>query len=298
MKTFSLTRISNSVRTQRIFLCVALVAVACLGGCMHWGPNKAERSSSVVSFLYPNATSPLAPTNIPVLRVPLRIGIAFVPSGSANPHGGHRRAATDLSEMQKTELLRRVAAEFRGLDYIESIEIVPTTYLRPGGSFENLEQVRRMLNFDVITLVAYDQLQFTNENLLSFAYWTIVGAYIVRGNKNDTQTLMEAAVYDVASRNLLFRAPGTSQVKEGSTLIEVERRLREHSVKGFEQATDDLIKNLKVQLEDFRTRLRQAPDTIAKVQLKPGYKGGGAVDWPFGAALALLVAAAWRAGRA
>jgi rhombotail lipoprotein len=61
-----------------------------------------------------------------VLRLPLRVGIAFVPGVS------------DISEQQKTLLLTRVAAEFKGLDYIQSIEIVPSTYLRTGGGFENL----------------------------------------------------------------------------------------------------------------------------------------------------------------
>jgi rhombotail lipoprotein len=50
----------------------------------------------------------------------------------------------------------RVAAEFKGLDYIQSIEIVPSTYLRTSGGFDNLNQVRSLLGVDVIGLVAYD----------------------------------------------------------------------------------------------------------------------------------------------
>lgn len=259
--------------------------------------RKTERSSSVVAFLYPDAKNPLAPTSIPVLRLPLRVGIAFVPAGGANGRGGYYRSPGDLSELQKNTLLQRVAVEFKGRDYIESIEIVPTTYLRTGGGFDNLEQVRRMLNFDVVALVAYDQIQFTNENFLSLAYWTIVGAYVFHGNKNDTQTLMEAAVYDIPSRNLLFRAPGGSQLQAGTTLIEVDRRLREDSSKSFELATDDLIKNLKVQLEEFRTRVRQAPNTVAKIEHKPGYKGGGALGWEFAGVLAVLLGLGWRQRR-
>lgn len=70
--------------------------------------------------------------------------------------------------------MERVAAEFKGRDYIQSIEIIPTSYLRPAGGFANLNQVRSLLGVDVIALVAYDQAQFTNENILSLAYWTIV----------------------------------------------------------------------------------------------------------------------------
>jgi rhombotail lipoprotein len=273
----------------------ASVILLSVAGCHFMGSRKTERSSSVVSFLYPKQANPLPPTSIPVLRLPLRVGIAFVPSGTAQQNGGYHRGASDLSEMQKTALLQRVAAEFKGREFIEAIEIVPTTYLRPEGSFENLEQVRRMLNFDVIALVAYDQVQFTNENLLSLAYWTIVGAYVFHGNKNDTHTLMEAAVYDIASRHLLFRAPGASQVKAGSTFVDMERRLRDDSSKGFNEATDDLIKNLKMQLEDFRLRAKQAPGTVARIEHKPGYRGSGACDGIFAAALALLLGArAWQ----
>lgn len=285
----------SSRKYYRAHWMLALVlAVAALGlnGCFSDHMRRSGRSSSVVAFLYPDIKEPIAPSSIPVLRLPLRVGIAFVPMGGGkNPN--YYPAGSGLSEMQKNQLLQRVAAEFKGRDYIESIEIVPTTYLRPGGGFDNLEQVRRMLNFDVVALVAFDQVQFTNENVLSLAYWTIVGAYVVHGNKNDTQTLMEAAVYDIASRNLLFRAPGASQVKAGSTLVDTDRRLREDSGKGFEQATDDLIKNLKTQLEDFRVRVRQAPETVARIEHKPGYKGGGALGWEFAATLAMLAGVRW-----
>jgi len=178
------------------------------GGCFSTGargPRKTERSSSVVAYLYPDQANPLPPTSIPVLRLPLRVGIAFVPTGT----GKHSYYSdTGVSEQQKSLLLERVAAEFRGRDYIQSIELVPSTYLRAGGGFDNLNQVRSLLGVDVIALVAYDQVQFTNTNFLSLSYWTIVGAYIFQGNKNDTQTMMEAAVYDIPSRHLLFRAPG------------------------------------------------------------------------------------------
>jgi rhombotail lipoprotein len=251
------------------------------GGCFSAGsrgPRKTERSSSVVAYLYPNQANPLPPTSIPVLRLPLRVGIAFVPGVS------------DISEQQKTLLLARVAAEFKGLDYIQSIEIVPSTYLRAGGGFDNLNQVRSLLGVDVIGLVAYDQVQFTNTNFLSLSYWTIVGAYIFHGNKNDTQTLMEAAVYDIASRHLLFRAPGASRVEAGAAAVYVPQRLRADSASGFDAATTELIANLKLQLASFRERVKNSPGEV-KIEHKPGYTGGGSVGGGFAAALGLLLLA-------
>jgi rhombotail lipoprotein len=270
-------------------------AVSIAGAGCFFHPRKTQRSSSVVAFLYPRQANPVPPTSIPVLRVPLRVGIAFVPTGTVNSQGTYLGASgSDLSELQKSALLQRVAAEFKGRDYIESIEIVPSMYLRPGGGFDNLDQVSRMLNFDVVALVAYDQVQFTDQNFLSLAYWTIVGAYVFRGDKNDTQTLMEAAVYDVPSRHLLFRAAGTDEKRASSAAVYVSEKLREDSAASFQGATDQLIANLKVQLEDFRTRVRQAPDTVARIERKPGYTGGGSFGAGFAVALALLAGVRWR----
>ena len=275
------------------------LAVALLGallfftgcaGVLH-GPRKADRSSSVVNFLYPGEAMPLPPTDIPVLRLPLRVGVAFVPSGK-----GDRWADTGVTEAQKAVLMERIAQEFRGKEFIQSIEIIPSTYLRPGGGFANLDQISGLLGVDVVALVAYDQVQFSNENKLSLAYWTIVGAYIFHGNKNDTHTMMEAAVYDIRSRHLLFRAPGASQQTENTTLAGINDRLRAASAQGFDTATGDLIKNLQVQLEAFRERAKRAPETV-KIEHRPGYTGGGALGAGFAAGLAFLGVARWLRSR-
>lgn len=271
----------------------ALVAVTALfqTGCafMYDGPRKTDRSSSVVNFLYPGETNPLPPTDIPVLRLPLRVGIAFVPAGAPDrPHSG----GGGISEMQKSALMEQVAKEFRSKEYIQAIELVPSTYLRPGGGFANVEQVGNLLGLDVIVLLAYDQVQFTNENILSLTYWTIVGAYIFSGNKNDTHTLMEAAVYDISSRHLLFRAPGGSQLQGRSTAVDLTAELRGDSAKGFDQATDELIKNLQTQLELFRERIKRAPESV-KIEHRSGYTGGGTMSGWLAAGLAGVVLIRW-----
>jgi rhombotail lipoprotein len=284
----------NSPRVSRslpLYLGLFFLGLLLTGGCM--GPRQTRHASSVVSYLYPGQKTPLAPTSIPVLRLPLRVGIAFVPAGSgaqANYFG-----VDGISEMQKSALLQRVAGEFKGREYIESIEIIPSTYLRPGGGFDNLDQVRGLLNVDVVALVAYDQVQFTNENLLSLSYWTIVGAYIFHGNKNETHTLMEAAVYDIPSRHLLFRAPGGSQVQANAAGMYVQEKLREDRAKGFDAATIELTANLKSQLEEFRERIKRAPGEVT-LEHKPGYTGGGPFGGMFVGLLATLglARAIWR----
>jgi rhombotail lipoprotein len=268
---------------------IVLMVSATLVGCV-FGPRKrSDRSSSVVEFLYPGEINPLAAAQIPVLKLPLKVGIAFVPNNHA-PTGPWGEGG--LSEMQKSELLKRVADAFRTQEFIASIEVIPTTYLRPRGGFENLDQIKRMLNLDVIALVSYDQVQFTDPNRRSLAYWTIVGAYLFRGNVNDTQTLMEAAVYDIGSRQLLFRAPGAGHVHANATLHQAGEKLRRDSAASLQLATDEMITNLSVQLDDFRKRVKEAPDTVAKIERRAGYGGGS-----FGGVLVcvLLAICAWAA---
>ena len=267
------------------FLAVGLAGLL-MTGCVMWQHNRSTHATSVMQFLYPKDSQHTEAPRIPVLSLPLRVGVAFVPSANGQNSG--------ISEAAKAEMLKRVAAEFRGLPYVKAIEIIPTTYLRPTGGFENLEQVKSMFGVDVIALVAYDQIQFTNEGFLSLAYWTIVGAYMIEGEKNDTQTLMEAVVFDISSHKMLFRAPGTSRVKASATPINLSEQLRTDSRTGFDQATTEMIANLKTELENFKTRVKESP-TEFKIEHKPGYTGGGMLDGGFAIGLAgLAFLALWR----
>jgi rhombotail lipoprotein len=286
------TFVSLAVGAGLLLLTFSLVGCAAM---LRNSPRKSEKSSSVVDYLYPRLTEPLITPGVPVLRLPLRVGLAFVPP--AGGRGGN--SAGEFSEQQKSVLLQRVAAEFKANTFIQSIDVIPTTYLRPGGGFENLDQVRGLLGLDVVALVAFDQIQFTQENKLSLAYWTIVGAYLVNGNKNDTHTLLEAVVYDIPSRKLLFRSPGVSQIQDTSTMVEVRERLRKASATGFDKATDDLITNLKTELASFRERVKTAPagNQIARIEHRPGYSGGGTIDAWLAGGLALLGIARWLSRR-
>ncbi len=264
-------------------LSLVLGSVLAVTGCSHWSGQRAHRASSVVSFLYPAENQPLVTPSTPELALPLRVGLAFVPSAE--------RRADGFTAMQKQALLQNVAAEFRALPFVQSIEVVPESYLRPAGGFANLDQLRGLLGIDVVVLVGYDQAQFTEDNGFAFAYWTIVGAYFVRGNRNDTHTLMEASVYDIRSRALLFRAPGSNQTKAAVELINVDRKLRDDSGRSFTAATADLTANLRTELEAFKQRVKEGK-ADATIVHRPGYTGAGAFSLAeLGALLALLGAA-------
>jgi len=235
------------------------------------GTDRTKRhSSSVLKFLYPNSTEHIEQPSIPLLELPLKVGVAFVPDGTGNYSVGR------LSEAEKMELMKKISQEFRQYDFVKSIELIPSDYLTYQGSFTNLDQIRTMYGIDVIALISYDQVQHTDQGLLSLTYWTLVGAYVFKGEKNDTSTMMDTAVYDIVSRKMLFRAPGTSTVKGKATPVNLSEQLREDSLKGFNFAVEKMVANLQLQLKLFKEKVKESPEEVVIVH-KPGYSGSGSM---------------------
>ncbi len=252
----------------------ALTAPAC------WFSRGAHARTSLVDYLYPDRKEPVAQERTPVLSLPLRVGVAFVPGN------GWYGSPSALSEVRQQELLREVAAHFEKEPFVDRIDTIPSAYLRHGGGFANLDQVRRIHGIDVIALVSYDQTQFNEQGFASVSYWTIVGAYVVPGEINDTHTMIDTAVYDIPSRTFLFRAPGVHHSKGRSTRAALTRELRRDSEEGFEKAARDMIVQLDAELERFKRRLKDRPDEVRVVE-RPGFEGVGAA----GPALLALIAA-------
>jgi rhombotail lipoprotein len=288
---------------MRLPLPMLLLLLLCtaLGGCA-LDPQRGHYSSSVVDYLYPHGHAPVQPS-VPVLNLPLSVGIAFVPGERGGGTGRFRGEA--LSETQKMELMQQVAQHFAALPYVREIQLIPTAYLAPGGGFDNLEQIRTMYGVDVIALVSYDQMQFTDPGMLSLTYLTIVGAYVIPGNLNDTQTMLDAVVLDIHSRKLLFRAPGMSHVDGRATPIDLAQDLREDAQEGFEQADHQMIMNLEQQLAVFKEKVKERPAEYTVVKTS-AYRGGGGIGIGGGAldpvsfALVLLlgVGTLWQRRRA
>jgi len=287
MEKFPARRVPAS---RWLFAAVGVLLVFGLTGCVGpWGDRRRHEASSVVQFLYPGNDLPFIQPQVPTLRLPLRVGVAFLPAGFSGP--GYQRSRTGFNEKQKTELMRKVAAQFKALPFVQSIEIIPATYLRPGGGFQNLDQLRALLGIDVVALISYDQTQNSDSTEASLAYWTIVGAYVIEGQRNSTHTLMEAVVYDIPSRSLLFRAPGTSTIKNHATLVRNDYELQKASLGSLQEAAMEMTANLAHELELFQVRAKEEPQTI-HVEHKPGYTGGG--NWSAGAAGLLLMMLAGR----
>ncbi len=270
---------TSSRSLLRLVSC-AIVACSAAACADFYAKREYRHAGSMVEYLYPKEQKAEAPS-IPHLSLPLRVGVAFVPETKGS------FGVSRLGEKDRMDLLARISAEFKGLSFVKEIEIIPSNYLTPGGGFANLDQLRTMYGIDVIALVSYDQVQHTDEGMASLTYWTIVGAYVVKGEKNDTSTMVDAAVFDIKSRKMLFRAPGVSHVKGSATPVNLTEQLRADSMTGFRLASDDLVVNLKGELERFQAKVKDMPQDYA-VSRQPGYTGGGSLDGAF--ALFLLAA--------
>lgn len=234
--------------------------------------NQQRSQSSIVEYLYPNNRGEIKiKPDVPRLSLPLRVGIAFVPEGC----GTFFRH--DLNEELKTSLLANVSRQFETRDIIEKVDVIPSTYLRRKGSFTNLRDIKQQFNIDVVVLLSYDQVQYTEKNILSaISYWTIVGRYVIEGEQNDSITLINATIYDIDSEKLLFDSSGYSTVKSQAASAFMSEEMRLNSQKGFALAIDDLIGNLDQDLDAFKEKVREKK--VAVVHYRSG--GGGATGLP------------------
>ena len=282
------------LRSRLLKASVLLGTGVLLNACTAWfdaftpGVTRTGVSSSLVDYLYPEGEiPPEVEERIPQLKLPLRVGLAFVPQ----PAGA---AGDGPSEALKNEALQKVREQFAGRKYIASIEVIPDTYLRSTKGFEGMQQVARLYAVDVMALVSWDQVAVTGDNKLALTYWTIVGAYIIKGTENQTQTFVDTAVFDVASRKLLFRAPGTDSRERSSTAIDAAEVSRKVRAESFSAAMVDMTTSLAMELERFEQRLKDEPE-LAAVEWKAGSGGGGGSADP--ALLLILAAFAWRRRR-
>ena len=247
---------------------IIILGIVCLASCssiLSQNTGKKNQSSSLMDFLYPDEKSRSEhKPEIPVLKLPVKVGLAFVPSKSWQRDGIHGK--------DQVELLEKVKKSFLKYDYIDRIEIIPSTYLSGGEGFSTLEQVGRLYDVDVMALVSYDQVTQSLENNAALLYWTIVGMYIIPGNENSIQTFVDTAVFDIKSKKMLFRAPGISKLEKRTTAVGVDDILAEKSLEGFGIAVADMTVNLDAELARFKVRVKE--EKIAKVEHREGYSGG------------------------
>ena len=276
--------------------CTVLDRALCSYDC---GKSRSGSSSSLVGFLYPGGEVPPAEEAIPELRVPMRVGLTFLPD-SAGGEG--------VDAAQRAEALERIRQRFLARKFIAEIVVIPDYYLargnlgargNPGQSgFDSLAGLQRLYNLDLLALVSHDQVTYTDENSLSLTYLTIVGAYIFPGSKHEVTTLVDLAVVDPKTRSLLLRAGGTNAQERTTTLVDQAPVARATRQRSFSAASDQMIEHFDVALAQFEENVRSGKAQVT-VTRRDGGAGGGSIDAILiVAALGLVTARLRRRGRA
>ncbi len=231
---------------------LALLAIGCAA------PETVQRRSSLAAYLGTKSAPAAEVAPGPArLQLPLRLGVAFVPADAGQRTGSLNTAApaNPVDPAQEQELHKQMADLFGQKPWALSFKIIPALYLAKGGGFEDLGQVAQSFGVDVVALVSVDQVQFSSPRWYSWTYWTLVGAYMVKGDKNDTTTLVDAAVYHVPSRTFLFRAGGVGTVKGSSTWSGREDAFRQQSRESLALAMANLSTSLDQGVAGFKQDL-------------------------------------------
>ena len=249
------------------------VAAAALGlsGCaaLFDGLNRDRHhaaSSPLVGFLYGNNEIPPVAEEVR-LELPIRVGVTFLAAqGRSGP------AAID-----REKVLAAIRDNFKSRPYVSEIVPIPDYYLRTGGNdgLTQVEQISRLNRLDLFAIVSWDQVTDTTANKNSLAYLTIVGAYFVRGDRNETHTLLDIAVIDPRTKTLVLRSGGTSALAGNTTLIDADRHETAQRSKGFELATANLVDNFKRELTEFEGRVREGTAPVKVTRRTSGGSGGG-----------------------
>jgi rhombotail lipoprotein len=255
--------------------------LACFQACQRHSQN----SSSLVDFLYPDGSAAPPQSAQPELHIPLRVGLAFLPSNGAESENG-------LDAAHKEVLLRNIRERFISRKFVAEIVMIPDYYLQGKSGFEGLAGVQRLYGVDLMALVSYDQVTYTDDNKWSLGYLTIVGAYVVKGNTNDTTTLVDLAVVDPKTRSLVLRAGGTDTHHQNSTMIDARRDMRLASAASFDAATEQMILHFDGALTAFQTDVHEGRanvHVVARSSTGGGGGGGGSIAGADLIALAALV---------
>lgn len=267
--------------------CAGLDRAFCAPACR----SQLHNASSLVSFLYPNGSPPPREDVVPELRVPLRVGLAFLP-----PQGG--AASLELDAARKQALLERIRERFVTRKFVSEIVIIPDYYLETSRGFAGLEGLQRLYDVDLVALVSYDQVTYSSDTKGSLAYLTIIGAYFVPATANDTSTLVDLAVVDPRTRSLVLRAGGSDTQHHLNTLVDSPRAVRGASGAGFEAATARMIDHFDTALSAFEQEVHAGTARV-HVSARSGGGGGGACSvWDLLAAVMLVLVVRMRRRRA
>ena len=235
-----------------------ILAICGLAASLACRPVTTQRQSNLMDYLTTKDEAPSAGQPASVQN-PLRVGVVFIPGGTAKSTDSQMDREIGrvlISQEQEAKLTAIIQEHLSGQPWIADCKVVPSTYLTPGGGFEDLHKTARMYGLDVMMLVSVNQVQFTDPKLRSWTYATVVGAYTIKGEKNDTNTFVDGAVFHVPTRTLLMRAGGVNNLKASSTIIQRGEQLRQNSIEGLTLAVQDLCAKLDQSAAAFQAEVK------------------------------------------
>jgi len=229
------------MKTILIFL---LTCLTLCPGCAHSGSVRTvQRQSNLATFLF-GGNTPQSPVQKVPLTLPARVGVTFVPGDPAS---------AGIPDTTKKEVIEAVRSQLaKHSRYVAGAQTIPPMYLTPKGGVNNLEQVARQFDVDVIVIMGANQFQKHERNpLAAFMDITLVGSFIIPGNTVDTSTVLEAAVYHVPSRALIFRTDGADKKSSRSTQFGSARSAQNDAVSSIEDASKKLVVSIADALVGF-----------------------------------------------
>lgn len=267
-----------------------------LVGCM-WLDGSSRRNDGttpLVEFLYGDHQVPPVAEEVH-LNLPIRVAVSFLPE----KHGAYVNSGAQALDRDK--VVNAIRERFKSLPYVSEIVVVPSYYLsaRKGDGLMQLQQLSQLYKFDLFALVSYDQVLDQSLNKNSIAYLTVVGEFFVRGNRNETHTLIDLAVIDPRSRSLVLRSGGTSSLGGNVVGVGADNHANAQRSKGFDLATAQLLDNFQRELTAFEARVKEGTAPVKVTRRSSG--GGGSFDYLLLAILAgvitLTAIRGWRGRR-
>lgn len=206
-------------------------------------PHSVHRGNNLASYIY-GGKEVLPPATKKPLTLPAKVGVMFVPE---------KDQGFDVPETTKKHAIDAICSQLKShKKYVAGAFPVPSSYLHPNGGIANLDQVARIFDVDVIIVLAADQFQQQIRNpIAAFMDITLVGMFTIPGNIVDTRTVLEAAVYHVPSRALIFRTDGSDERKSRATNYGSTAVMREDAFTGVEAAANKLMFSLGEALTKF-----------------------------------------------
>ena len=130
------------------------------------------------------------------LQLPIRVGVSFLPSDA-----GTRRFQPGAIDREKC--WTRSARTLPYLPYVAKSSSVPDLLpdMARTDGLAQIEQLSRLYRLDLLALVSYDQrIQVHPRTIARSRISPSSARYFVRGDRNETHTLLDLAVIDPTGR--------------------------------------------------------------------------------------------------